>query len=80
MQYETSIVPFPEPMYSINELNRSAEERRVYYDIVVVCPYFIDQQAIEVLHTDGKTYPRGFDPMSVAVNAMNEHFIPVRLC
>ena len=79
MKQDIVVFTFPEPMFRISELDNPVEERTVYRDIIVCCPYIIDEDAIKILHTDGKTYLRGFDPMTMGCNIMNECFIPVRL-
>lgn len=77
MKHDIVVFPFPEPMFRVDELDKPVEERTVYHDIVICCPYVIDEDAIKVLHTDGKTYLRGCDPMSMGCAIMHERFIPV---
>ena len=79
MKQDIVVFPFPEPMFRISELDKPVKERTVYYDIIVCCPYIIDEDAIKILHTDGKTYLRGYDPTTIGCNIMNECFIPVKL-
>ena len=78
MKQDIVVFTFPEPMFRISELDKPVEERTVYHDIIVCCPYYIDEDAIKILHTDGKTYLRGFDPISMGYSIMHEHFIPAR--
>ena len=73
MKQDIVIFTFPEPMFRISDLDKPVKERNVYYDIIVCCPYIIDE------HAYGKTYLKDCDPTTIGCNIMNECFTPVRV-